>query len=796
MGKRSATRVEANVFVLKDLENLSSRYRLYCIRGLQSEHPEYYENRQAIIRKLSYKLRNPVTIVDRDDKPYLVVRDDAPASLEPLPLVRVKVDFEPRSDTLELDYTHRSPENDVICLRFLNFMLQAALRARTGLWQPSSGQPFFPRQLDCTVGHVAQYRGFRVRAVVEPGGQLGLCVDIKHKYISTRPLPHILHHDEFSRWKKQQCIYHYGHRWYQIQLAALSDYDVVGHEVLRDGKWVSLLDFIIDASRKPLPSELANLPTNTSVVLYYNNRNEERAAPTSLCYPTYGTEDRIASKLHRRSILPPYLRRQLVCEFVEKHLMALHFGDTQIELATQPTAVPSRMFQVPDLKFGHNKVLSVRSTPGAHQISLDRLGQARLALLQDKEAGFFEQDPLFQQYLVLPQSVADSYGSRFKKDLCNAVDELYFQEPGYSPEVISYDDRGPRTYLHQGREILKAVDVEYRKPGYAVVMIHHTEDRKLREQDQLAALVMRKLAPRIKAAIIHSDVGQECYEAHWEGDEICYLPVDDNEKRRKLSGYLRNVALNKVLLNNRCWPFMLATPLHAEITIGIDLKNNVVGFVVVGKRGESVWWDSKTSAQKQRMSEKQIEAYLVEILRRELRTYTDLPRTIVLHRDGRIYSSELKGAQRAIDQLKRESLLNQDAMLSVVEISKSAPVSLRLFEVTDRPKRAPWVDNPQVGRYCLVNEMEGYLCATGRPFDRKGTVEPLHVRRVQGPMSLEQCLEDVFFLTCLSWTRPEDCTRYPITIKLNDILLGAEAALYDQEALDIDMMLEGADTSE
>jgi hypothetical protein len=796
MGEQSAARVETNVFVLENLEDISSRYRLYRIVGLDSEHPEYYENRQAIIRKLSYTLRNPVTIIDRDGQPHLVVRDDAPAALDPLPLVRVKVRFEPSSDAIELDYAHRSSENDIICLRFLNFMLQAALRARTGLWQPSSGQPFFPRVPNHTVGQVAQYRGFSVRAGVISNGQLGLCVDIKHRYVSVKPLPRILSRDEFSRWKKRQCIYHYGHRWYQFQITSLSDDNVVGHEVLRNGEWVPLLDYIIGESKKPLPPELANLPVDTSVVLYRNNRNEERAAPTLLCYPTYGTEDRITSKLHRKSIMLPHVRRRTIQKFVKKHLGNLRFGDSQIQLSVRLTAIPSRVFQVPDIKFGNNKVLSVRSTPDTQQISLDRLGQARIAFLYDEDAGFFEQDPLHQQYLVLPQSVVDTYGDRFKEDLCTEVDNLYPQKTGYKPDVIPYNDRGPRTYLHQGKEILKAVDVARREPGYAVVMVHHTEDRKLREEDQLAALVMRELAPRIKAAIIHSEVGQECYEAHWEGDEVTYAPVND-KKRDKLKGYLRNVALNQVLLNNRRWPFVLATSLHADITIGLDLKNNVVGFVVVGKRGESVWWDSKVSSQKQRMNKRQIKAYLLEILRKELQTYVEQPMTIVLHRDGRTYPSELEGALEAIDQLKDENLLQPDASLTVVEISKSAPVSLRLFEVTERAGGRLWIDNPQVGRYYLVNDTDGYICATGRPFSKKGTVAPLHVSKVQGSMLLEQCLEDVFSLTCLAWTRPEDCTRYPITIKLNDILLSAEAGLYDQEALDIETILdEESETNE
>jgi hypothetical protein len=787
MEKGAGTRVEANVFVLRNLENLSSGYRLYRIKGLNPEHSEYYQNCQAIISKLSYAFQNPVTIIERDGEPYLVVRDDAPLSLDPLYLVRAKVDFEPSSDTLRLDYCERSPANDIICVRFLNFMMQAWLRARPGLWQPSPGQPFFPRKEDCTVSHVAQYRGFSVRAEITPDGGLGLCVDVKHKYVSTHPLPRIVSHNEFARWKNQQCIYRYGNKWYQIQLAGLSDYDVTSHEVPRGGRWVPLLDFIIDESQKPFPPELANLPIDTSVVLYHNNRNEERAAPTLLCYPTYGTEDRVASKLHRRSILPPHLRRRLICEFVEKHLAHLRFGDTKIRLSTQLAVVPSKIFQVPDLEFGGGEKLSVCGTPGAKHISLDRLGETRLALLQDKDVGFFDKDPLLQQYLILPQSVVDSYGSRFKKDLCAAVDDFYPQVSGYNPEVIPYDDRGPRTCFHQGKAILEAANLGPRDPGYAVVMIHHTEDRKFREEDQLEALVIRELRPRIQAAVIHSDMGQECYQAHWEGDEVCYKPVD--KKYGKLSSYLRNVALNQVLLNNRCWPFVLATPLNADLTIGIDVKNNVFGIVVVDKCGRRIWWDSRTSAQRQRMRKRQIRAYLVETLRKELQSHTEQPKTIVLHRDGRTYSSELEGAREAIDQLKREGLLHPDATITVVEISKSAPVSLRLFEVTEQSRRKLWVDNPQVGRYYLVNDTDAYLCATGRPFDRKGTVDPLHVRRVQGPLSLRKCLEDVFFLTCLSWTRPEDCTRYPITIKLNDILLGAEAGSYDEETLDIDIIL-------
>lgn len=123
-----------------------------------------------------------------------------------------------------------------------------------------------------------------------------------------------------------------------------------------------------------------------------------------------------------------------------------------------------------------------------------------------------------------------------------------------------------------------------------------------------------------------------------------------------------------------------------------------------------------------------------------------------------------------------------------MEIAKTSPAPLRLFDIIEKNGR-PWIQNPQIGSVYIASETDGYLCATGRAFYRPGTVRPLHVRRVEGPLSLEKCLEDVYYLTALAWTRPEDCTRYPITSKLNDRFLSEEATQYDVDALDFRVML-------
>jgi len=788
------TRLETNVFPITNLVELSSNYRLYRIRGLDPSQSEYHQNCQHIKRKLSYHLRDPVTVIQRDDSPHLVVREVAAEPPSPFPLVRTAVMFEPCPEILKLDYTVRSPDNDEICLRFLQFMIQAPLHRNPTLWQPGAGRPFFKKKATRLTSDLSLYEGFSVRAVLTPDAGLGLCVDVTSKTVSTPSLPHQIARDEFANWKGRHCIYHYGHQWYEIQVRALSDLSVSEYLIEQNGTWLSLLDYIVQESKKPIPPELAQTPHDASVILYQDNRGQERAVPTPLCYPVYGTDDEEASRQHRSTILPPHRRRSKILAFANQYLERLQFGDTYLSIASRPASAPRRMFVVPDLRFGGNRILSVRGTSGAQHTSLDELGRARLDLLQDRKAGFYDKDPLGRQYLILPQSVCASYGKRFLEDLRHTVDRFFPQKTGYDPTVVTYSDGVPRTFPHQGNAILKAVETECQKPGYAVTMIHHTTDRQLRKEDQLAALVVRELRERfdICSAIIHTTVGHECYQLvnNQQGEPI-YVPR--NSKRGKLSGYLRNVALNKVLLTNQRWPFILTTPLNADITIGIDVKGNTAGLVLVGKKGAKIRSLIKTSRQKEKLLEDQLQSYLVELLEEELQVYTESVRHIVIHRDGRTYPSETRGAYNAIKHLKARNMIASDASLTILEIPKTSPARFRLFEVFHRNGR-PWIENPQVGYYYSVNEEEGYLCSTGRAFPRPGTTRPLHVRRVSGTLPLDKCLEDIYYLTALAWTRPEDCTRHPITIKLNDRFLGEEATEYDSDAVGLVNSLKEGDS--
>jgi hypothetical protein len=778
LGDDPMTDIETNIFPVLNIGALTLRYDTYRVRGLRRDHDEYFQNRDSLTRDLSFRLKVPVQIVERAGEPCLVVPDGTANLPEKFALVRTYVYFDKIASGTPLDFSARTPEDDLICLRFIQFMIQAPLWRDTRLWQPSSGMGFFEKTPAEQDGGIGRYRGFAVRAVIGPSGRIGLCLDVHSKYVRTEPLPVHLNRLTFRQYEGQHCIYRYGHTWYEVRIDSLSDLNISEEQVRTSEGPVSLIDFIARETRKPLPPELANLPHDAAVVRYRNNRGEDRAAPAGLCHVVCDNQD---NNLHERAIMPPHVRREKIRRYAGEYLKELRFKDICLKVSGEPERIEQKFLRVPDLEFGHGRRLSVQGTAGASQVGLDSLGRKRIDMLRDDRAGFYVKEKFRRQYLILPQSVWDSWGERFVADLTRAVDDLYPEGGGYRPEIITYKDRGPRTYRDQGKTILEAVGDRFMESAYALVMVHPTKDRKTREHDLLAAMVIRELRKKdIYAAVNHSEMGERSYVLI-PGKTPRYEVRD--KQRGRFMGYLRNVALNKILLTNSLWPFVLATPLHADVTVGIDVKNQTAGFTVIGRNGSFVKSYCQPSRQKEKLLKEQVFTHLAQIVREEQIRLGRPVTSIVVHRDGRCWQSEIDGAIAAVEKLKKEGVIAPEGKLTILEISKSAPVRLRLFEVQRTHGPRPFVQNPQVGLYTIVNGKDGYLCSTGRAFPRRGTVQPLHVRCVLEGVPFVQALEDVYALTVLAWTRPEDCSRYPVTLKLTDRWLGEEASEFDEEAL-------------
>jgi len=781
--------IETNIFPLINLEKLSSKYKLYKIKGLNHESnknkDESYIRVNSLVTRLSYQLQIPVTFIEEKKEFFLVVRDDAADLPEYIDVVRTRLGLEPVAGIFELDYTKRNPNNDRISLKFLQFLLRKPLERDSRLWSPNSGKPFFELMPYLLDDRILQYTGFKPRVVATHDGGIGLCVDVTHKYADKNPLPAKITRQQFNRSIGRRFIYRFGHKWYEVKAEYYDEFDVSTATINTDKGLVTLLDYIYSKTEKPFPRELLNLPMDGAVFGYFNNRGEKRVAPAALCYKVYGPHDGIMQKYHQESILPPPDRRRLILNYVEEHLKNLQFGDTNLKISDAPLKVPAKKFVVPDLEFANSQVLSVRSTKGARHVSLDNLGATRLSMLKDGP-GFYENKPLNYHYLILPWSVYNSYGEQFKDNLSKVVDKLFPQENGFNPEIIFYDDRGEKIWEAQAAAIKKAVEKKCKKQGFAVVMIHKTIDKKLRDEDTLAAAVMKELRKsNIFASIIHTTFTKNSYKVFRSKDGKLQCRVKDHMKN-KLSGYLQGVAINKILLNDFRTPFRLSTKLHADLTIGIDVKNHTAGFVIVGKRGANVRFDFDfDQSEKEKISFKRMKKCFKKILQEEMDFTQDLIINIVIHRDGRFFQSEIDAIEEVIKELKQVSVLPAELKITFLEIHKKSEIPFRLFDVIEQDYKKDQIWNPQVGYYYIPNEQNGYLCSTGRAFSarRKGTVNPLHIKHIKGELELEACLEDIYYLTTLTWTNPRDCCREPISIKLTDRYLNEEAGEYNKNDL-------------
>lgn len=774
-----------NVFPIEGIDQYSAKYRLFAVRGLSPDDDDFHRNLNALAQKVARELRAPVMSVIRD-KPYLVIREGANDPKASHQLVRSTAVLEKGHEVFTLDFAALTTETRPIGLRFLQFALQGAFWKHQDLWQPATGGTFFERKTANIGRTIGLHKGFLVRVVDLSGDGFGLCIDARHKYVGLQPLPKFISRKHFAdRYKGCNVIYHYGHEWYQIRLEEINDLTATEFQISENGQIRSLLEYVQVKSEKPLPPELAHLAKDCSVVHYFNSRDQKMAAPSALCFPSYLTSDYEVRKEHRRTLLSPEDRRHLMHGFRDKYLDHLRLDGKVFKVSQKTVAAPGRIFAVPDLLFRNQVVLSANDRSGAVNTDLQNLGSKKLDLLKSKRVGFFTNSPLQKQYFFVPHSIWQSWGPRLLEDLKAHVDELYVQEHGYEPELVSYNDSKGPTWVDQATAIVSAARDNGCRGGFAVVMLIDTRPRHERKEEELAAYVLRKLYDDfdIRAAVMHTDTGAKAYQlAKDESGRRVYVP--SREMRGRLDGYLRNVALNKVLLTNEKWPFVLANPMHADVTIGIDLKHNHVGFTLVGRGGQHIDTLIHKTRFREMLRAEELAKYLFEIVKRYHDATGEYANTFVIHRDGRLFESEIKGAKDAFTRLRDEGFVSPTATLTSVEIGKHSFTSLRLFTLQTK-HGGEITENPTVGQHFIASESDGYLVATGKPFARQGTALPLHVRKVEGPLSVTEILEDVFWLTNLNWSQPEGCTRHPITIKINDRRLSEDAGQFDENEMEI-----------
>lgn len=802
---------ETNIFPITNLNDLSANYRLFKIIGLKSSGDDYDINVQYITKKLSFALKHPVIVIHREETPYLVVKDDTEI-LEAIPQDGFEakqgeyVYFQNTGKSHYIDFESQEQSEKQIILRFLQFDLAGEIRKDNRLWQPSTGSAYFSKedQNKNNKGDVIVYNGFIARIVELPKGGYGIGVDITKKYVARKPLGIQISNHDFRalKRKKKRLIYRYGKTWFEIKPDELSSLGISKYRFKRGDKSVTLLEDIRQIYNGSMPPRIAKLPDSASVLVYRNRNSDMQAkgAVAAMCYITYDTEDFKIRKLHRQSIIPPFYRRRNSRIVVKKFLSKLKFGNTQVQISTTPMTLKLDVFKTPDLQFNKGVILGCENSEQSNlEISKEKFGAQRKKLLLDPNVGFLTNSPFSRQFILVPETIYNSFANEkyFLKDLSKMVDRMHPTDMGWKPKVIPYDDRNKTNSLDIGFEILTRLgkEVNLTSRSYAVVILPSHLERDKKTHDETAALVVSEALNdfNVMVGIMHTKTLETCF-AHREvdGQVQFFIKEGDNKKFKKLyDRYLFGVALNQVLLNNERWPFILSDPLHSDLVVGIDVKEHIAGFTFVDKHSNNILsaWDK--SRNKEKLTADQVSRILINNIQTFAENGSCLIKHITFHRDGRIFKTEIEGIKRATEHLVQQNLLPIGVSVNVVEIPKSSKVPFRLYDVSGEFNVwKTWKDNrlvlnPTVGTYVRMNNTEAYVCTTGREFNKSGTSKPLYIRYKEGEMPLENILEDIYKLSCLTYTKPDDCSRNPITISMTDRRINLLGSPYNTQKVEL-----------
>lgn len=773
------TRNEINAFEITNLKELSCDYYLYTIKGLPRDpdnSSEYEKRFNILITKLSFKTWSPCVRLVKNGVVYIAQPegyDELPDSFDIIGGSRVIIERLPNKHYL--NFSNLDANTIHLAIRFLQSQLSRTLANHPELWQPKSrGGAIFLRTPDSEFRKHTQdldlFRGFCLRVAELPNYRIGIFIDQSSKYVCRYPLPSKITHDEFRKLKGKSVVYEYGKHLYEIDIHELSDLNAY-ETIIKDG--VRLYDDVLSQYKNiPKTTLVASLKSDCAVLVYRNNRDEVRNMPSAMCRLTVDTRE--VKTAHKYSIMPPHRKHFDIISKIKNYLRGISFNSVQLRISEEMHVASTQSLPFPVLLFGNDRTLDIN-----HLVSNNDFGRQKETLLLSPEAGFFRRKQLGPQYVFIPKSVHETWGPKFINDLSDTFFFVYKEQ--YAPKIISYDD-SQKSISFLSKNIIQAASSNKLSHGYCVVMVTKPRRSSLNKEDFLANTVIQKLGElKLTASVIHTSVSESCLYQRPDKNGNRFWDVT-YDLRGKYNGYLKNVVINKILLLNDVRPFILKDRLNSDLVIGIDRKSNYAGFTFVTSRGEEVLFVHYKTKRNEKLRSGLIKEAIKSFIKdRYSIVFKNLPKNILIHRDGILFEEEKAAIEKTIVELKTEKVVDADCKCTYIEIRKSHMLPLRLFRIEhNNGRNSDYITNPFIGTI-FRNGSDAFIATTGRPYAMKGTSNPLCLSYKGGALSFDKALNDTFALTHLTWTKVDYCSRVPLTIRFGDIGLRDVAGEYDED---------------
>ena len=783
-GNRHQLRQWVNLYEITNLPELSVSYRLLEVKGLPPN--EYLDKGlNQLVKAVMYQTKHPVALLRKGSEFHLAVDASGPLPELEQQLMPDIVTLVPDAKVHALNLSQLDKSTIPIAEEFVEYALRTPLMRDRSLW--GKGRAFFGRQPANSYDRAANvdlYQGFVWNVVVTGDGRVFVAVDMATRYVDRYWLSDRVNASNQQDYRGRHCLYHYGHEWFEIQFMGLTGRSIAEEKFMVEGQTELTNVFQYTKERwKNAPSPYISKldPDSPAIIYQYPGNRKQRRGALALCKLIISTADAEARNLHRQSILDPGPRCYSTMEVVKRHFRGASLGGSPIQVEDSPLEIERRLFAVPPQRFGNERVLAVSPYPASEAtevVTLEQFGRRRLELLLDPQVGPLDRSSFDPQYMLLPKSLARAINLDFERRFLESMRALSGQK-SYEAKRILYDDLNATSLYRQVEAIKTAVADNGISRGYTLLVLPQRAHRDLHNY------IKRALWPHVQFQCATASKLNTFYELR-DGGKTC---VPRAGKGGKLTRFVQNCALG-MLIANRKWPWALAKPLHYEVYIGIDVLNRMAGltFIYQTPRGQEIIFRNYTCKQAESLTAKQLRTIVTRDLAADLRRLGLRPKSLVVHRDGRIFAPEVEGLQSGLAELTQANLLGANCVFGIVDIRKSTADGLRIYE----GYQLQTLHNPTVGSAYILGAGEGIVCTTGWPFQFPGTAKPLTAVIREGSLDIGWVLEDIFDLSQFAFSAPDKCARLPLTIKLADDFLepiagdaDEEEALYEAGSIEI-----------
>lgn len=757
------------------MHNLDAGYRTITFTGLLADDDDYEKKVRLLANLLSSKLRLPVEPF-RDGEGRRLAVAGSRENLHELKLPD-QMPLNPEVAFLELDadlHPLRFESGNGLATKLARkavlWAIERALASSTSAWWRYGGR-LVSRTPDeeASTGDISVHPSFYFGILPGKGGSLELAVDPSVCYVERHSLFQKYGKDIPARIKGRRYLHCYGNEWYKIDAVGVAG--PANKEMMVDPDTKQNISIYERAIKRwggqGFPT-IESLAPDALTVAYKTVGLESRRALSDLLYGLPGTEgDEAEGEIipHEESILAAGVRGERTEEIIATISSQLWLFDRRMRPSQQLRALPFEVvhtFATPRFRFAGDQEVS---------ISLESAGPERMDALRGlgPAAGTPFHD---QQLILLPGSLPLGVGADFKRRFGVQVHDLYGQT--YTPESLSFDDKGKlREQAHAIEKKLKPYN------GYALLVLPTGRDPQ--QQTKLHDSLKRRLWRTVQTQCASADRILSFYQEVHKNGETKW--VVRQGKEGKYRSYLQLLALGYLMVNRK-WLWKLAEgTLKHEVHVGIDVYKGVAVFTFIYGDADLITFRVSRATRPEKLSADHVAEILTENLGADLAQLRLTPKSIIFHRDGLIFDSEIRGINRAISYLQNPQMdvLPADVRVGIVEIHKRSSTRPRVYR-----RHQGGFANPRMGTCVRLGRHEAAVLTTGEPMLRRGTAHPLYVEVVSGDVDVVEVVHDIYALSHLAFTAPGSCLRLPFTIALADHILreatpGKDEELWDEE---------------